>query len=150
MKVVVHENQQTIWTTQASKTYRVAPEHVRPVSAHEAQQIPIPSKEPSASIIAQQIPHLQNQGITRASSNSQNVPIPEAVQPPVNSEHENQSEVQPDGEPEAPSSRDDAGPGNPQNNPPNSLNEAIDPAVITLFPKNQMMTWFVKATTVLA
>ena len=39
MKVVVHANSKTIWTTMASKLYRCAPEHVRPVSAYEAQSI---------------------------------------------------------------------------------------------------------------
>ena len=34
MRVVVHENAQTVWTTMAAKLYRAAPEHVRPVSAN--------------------------------------------------------------------------------------------------------------------
>ena len=58
MKIVVHENSQTIWTTQASKLFRCAPEHVRPVSAMEAKNIPITHNEPSVSIIAQQIPQM--------------------------------------------------------------------------------------------
>lgn len=33
MKVVVHENQQTVWVTMSSKLYRCAREHVRPVKA---------------------------------------------------------------------------------------------------------------------
>ena len=56
MKVVVHENAQTIWVTMASKLHRAAPEHVRPVSAMEARDIVIFPNEPSISIIAQQIP----------------------------------------------------------------------------------------------
>ena len=45
MKVVVHENAQTIWTTMSCKLYRCAPEHVRPVSAQEARAISINSHE---------------------------------------------------------------------------------------------------------
>ena len=56
MKVVVHENAQTIWVTMASKLHRAAPEHVRPVSAMEAKDIVIFPNEPSVSTIAQQIP----------------------------------------------------------------------------------------------
>ena len=55
MKIVVHENAQTVWTTLACKLYRCAPEHVRPVTANEARNIPIHSNEPSISIIAQQM-----------------------------------------------------------------------------------------------
>eukprot|EP00435_Cladocopium_sp_Y103_P009870 s2832_g2.t1 len=56
MKVVVHENAQTIWTTMASKLYRSALEHTRPVSAMEAKKIVILPQEPSVSTIAQQLP----------------------------------------------------------------------------------------------
>ena len=66
MKVVVHENPQTdIWTTMACKLYRCAPEHARPVSAHEAQEIPINSHEPAISTIAQQCPTIIPNSITR-------------------------------------------------------------------------------------
>ena len=66
MKVVVHENTQTIWTTMASKLYRCAPEHVRPVTAHEARNIPLDHQEPSVSQIAAQLQKTISQGITRA------------------------------------------------------------------------------------
>lgn len=46
MKVVVHENNKTVWTTMASKLYRCAPEHVRPVTASEAQDILVKSDDP--------------------------------------------------------------------------------------------------------
>ena len=60
MRVVVHENAQTVWTTMAAKLYRAAPEHVRPVSAMEAKEIVILPNEPSTSIIANQLPvHLK-------------------------------------------------------------------------------------------
>ena len=56
MKVVVHENQHTIWTTMSSKLFRCAPEHVRPVTAEEAQDIVVRCDEPTSSEIARQIP----------------------------------------------------------------------------------------------
>ena len=68
MKVVVQEiqeNQQTIWTTVASKLFRSSPEHIRPVTASEAREIPMIPNEPSVSIIAQQIPQGARQGISR-------------------------------------------------------------------------------------
>ena len=79
MKIVVHENAQTIWTTLACKLYRCAPEHVRPVTANEAREIPIHSNEPSVSTIAQQLSQFQSQGITRA------IELPDAIsiEPPV-------------------------------------------------------------------
>ena len=40
MKVVVHENAQTVWVTQNGKLYRHAPEHIRPVNAMEGRHIP--------------------------------------------------------------------------------------------------------------
>ena len=40
MKVVIHENAQTVWITQNCKLYRHAPEHIRPVTALESRDIP--------------------------------------------------------------------------------------------------------------
>ena len=40
MKVVIHENAQTVWITQNGKLYRHAPEHIRPVTALESRDIP--------------------------------------------------------------------------------------------------------------
>eukprot|EP00435_Cladocopium_sp_Y103_P018074 s4573_g4.t1 len=103
MKVVVHENSQTIWTTQSSKLYRCAPEHIRPVSANEAQGIPLNTQEPSVSTIAQQISNFQSQGITRA---IESMPLPNIPQenPPLEATGPEQgSEGQPDDEPEIPS-----------------------------------------------
>ena len=62
MKIVVQENTQTIWSTSASKLFRSAPEHVRPVTAAEARDIPISHHGPPVSIIAQQIPWNSQQG----------------------------------------------------------------------------------------
>lgn len=66
MKVVIHENTKTVWTTMASKLFRCAPEHVRPVSAYEAQSIVITPDDQSSSEIARQMGMIQNQGITQA------------------------------------------------------------------------------------
>ncbi len=38
MRVVTHENENTVWVTMAGKLYRVAPENLRSVSALEAHQ----------------------------------------------------------------------------------------------------------------
>ena len=101
MKIVVHENPQTIWTTMACKLYRCAPEHVRPVSAHEAQGIPIQSNEPTISTIAQQISNIQTQGITRAISIPEEIPIT-PMNPETTPRPQSPGPVgQPDAEPEA-------------------------------------------------
>ena len=146
MKVVIHENAQTIWTTQASRLYRCATEHVRPVSAHEARGIPIPNKEPSVSIIAQQLPSIQSQGITRAIEISPSIIPIEPVIPVNNPENENQSEAQPDGEPEASTHRSQPSTSshvpleisnNPEltnDNPMNNSPEELDPAITTPVP----------------
>ena len=105
MKMVVHENAQTVWITLACKLYRCAPEHVRPVTANEAREIPIHSNEPSISAIAQQLSQFQSQGITRA------IDIPDALpielltvpNPDNNPRITTDSKGQPDDEPEVPS-----------------------------------------------
>ena len=107
-KVVVHENSQTIWTTVASKLFRSAPEHIRPVTASEAKQITITPNEPSISTIAQQIPSSGTQGMTRAIDLPTNTPpivMDETPTPPgipSNGPSSNESNSdQPDQEPEA-------------------------------------------------
>lgn len=112
MRVVVHENQQTIWTTAQSKLYRVAPEHVRPVTAVEAQGIQVSSQDNPISVIAQQLSSVRNQGVTQAHHQEgssgpvmeETQPIPNA--PPIDNSVEvppSVSDVQPDDEPGAPS-----------------------------------------------
>ena len=66
MRVVVHENHQTVWTTMTSKLYRVAPEHVRPVTASEARDIQIDVNMTPVSTIAQQLSTINNRGTTQA------------------------------------------------------------------------------------
>ena len=113
MKVVVHQNAQTIWTTNASKLFRSSPEHVRPVAASEAREIPMIPNSPSVSIIAQQFPRNADQGITRVINNSPDPPnIPNPVSNPQHNLAANNpitndsiSGGQPDGEPEAPASQ---------------------------------------------
>ena len=150
MKIVVHENAQTIWTTLACKLYRCAPEHVRPVTANEAREIPIHSNEPSVSTIAQQLSQFQSQGITRA------IELPDAIsiEPPVphqqsiNPRINTDSEDQPDDEPEAPSQQspnsshheENSNNHNPEpsNNTPNldNANPSVDPAITTPIPES--------------
>ena len=149
MKIVVHENAQTVWTTLACKLYRCAPEHVRPVTANEARNIPIHSNEPSISIIAQQIPQLQTQGITRAIDMPDAIPIEHPTRASSNADHRVtiESKGQPDDEPEVPSqnspnsSNPDANPEahNPETNNDQSTQEPItnpeDPAITTPVPE---------------
>lgn len=74
----------------------------------EAKNIPITHNEPSVSIIAQQIPQMNTQGITRAIPLPTEIPIiPNAHNPPqinpISPPSVNPSEGQPDVEPEIPS-----------------------------------------------
>ena len=114
MKVVVHENQHTIWTTMSSKLFRCAPEHVRPVAAEEAQDIVVRCDEPTSSEIARQIPSHPEGGITRVIQSDSGL-MPSVGHTPVterpssgsagnipNSGSSNQEE-QPDHEPDVPS-----------------------------------------------
>ena len=123
MKVVVHENAQTVWTTLACKLYRCAPEHVRPVTAHEAREIPVRSDEPSISTIAQQLSQLQSQGITRAIDIPDTIPIENPINPNPNptTRISTESEGQPDDEPEVPSQK------SPNSSQPDDSHEAHNP-----------------------
>ena len=121
MKVVVHENSQTVWTTMSCKLFRVAPEHVRPVTSSEAKNIQVPTQEPSISQIAQQIPQLTNQGVTQViQPNDETIPglevnseipetLPEIQHEPSTSSQNPESEDQPDVEPEISSTDPDVG-----------------------------------------
>ena len=132
-KVVVHENAQTIWTTASSKLFRSAPEHVRPVTASEARDIPITQNEPSASIIAQQLANNNYQGITRAidlpntsPNHHPTIDIPDTPEVPApvpvpTTQTPASSTEQPDNEPES----------NPPNNPENP----------EISPKSQYWKW---------
>ena len=113
MKVIVHENAQTIWTTMSSKLFRVAPEHVRPVTASEARNIRVSAQEPSISQIAAQIPQGSSQGVTQVIQPEITVSSSSGTTEPLNSPHNEitpestvpvnpnaSSESQPDTEPE--------------------------------------------------
>ena len=135
-KVVVHENEHTIWTTMASKLYRVAPEHVRPVTAHEATQIVHEPGEPTISQIAQHIPTETRTGTTQAIDLS-NTTLPPPVIPDATNSHpvptppttNSDTEGQPDGEPMPPTpteeTRTDHQLPEPNNNNPQDLPNAI-------------------------
>ena len=114
MKVVVHENQQTVWLTMSSKLFRCAPEHVRPVTSDEAKGITWSPDEPSISEIARQLPRENEGGITRVinlgGSSAMEMPIvslPGLPQPEANahapSSKHSGVEEQPDQEPDLPS-----------------------------------------------
>ena len=94
MKVVVHENAQTIWTTMSSKLFRVAPEHIRPVSAAETHKIRVLPNEPSVSRIAQQIQGVVGQGVTQTVANEGNPP-PDNLPPQGHEDTSPQEEVTP-------------------------------------------------------
>ena len=150
MKVVVHENAQTIWTTLACKLYRCAPEHVRPVTANEAREIPIHSQEPSVSSIAQQLTQIQAQGITQAINLPEEIPIERlnSMSNTSNPQIQPPSDGQPDNEPEIPSSHatpshsndpqdNQDNPEIPLNNPePHNGNPNDDPAITTPVPED--------------
>lgn len=148
MKVVVHENAQTIWTTLACKLHRCAPEHVRPVTANEAREIPLHSKEPSVSSIAQQLTQIQSQGITQAINLPEEIPIENLPSMPDtrNPQIQPPSDGQPGNEPEIPSSHTTPSHSNnspvdennlePQLNNPShhNSNPNDDPAITTPVP----------------
>ena len=99
----------------ASKLYRSAPEMIRPVTALEAYDIKTLPGEPSVSRIAQQLEGIRNQGITQPidmsppPENNQgqggNNDSPDIIHNPPeqnpNGNHEQNSESQPDDEPQA-------------------------------------------------
>ena len=66
MKVIVQENHRTIWVTMLSKLYRCAPEHVRPVTAAEAQTIVLSPEDSSSSEIARHLSNIRGQGTVQA------------------------------------------------------------------------------------
>ena len=124
MKVVVHENQQTIWVTMSSKLYRCAPEHVRPVTAEEAKGILQRPSEPSISEIAQQLPSEVSGTVTRYVDLGMPVPMqfphpntPVTEEPNFQNSNASQEE-QPDNEPEIPSSSNSEQAGAPAEEPP--------------------------------
>lgn len=62
MKVVVQENQQTIWCTRSGRLFRCSPEQARPVSAVEARQIqPEDLASNQGNDIGQQLKEIQRQ-----------------------------------------------------------------------------------------
>ena len=119
MKVIVQENQKTIWVTMLSKLYRCAPEHIRPVTAAEAQTIVLSRDDASTSEIARHLGQIRGQGTVQAIDLTspeesitppENEPSPQDIGEEDNSEtphpeneqnsHSNTSEVaQPDQEP---------------------------------------------------
>ena len=114
MRTVTHSDQHSVWATMGGKLYRGAPEHFRPVSANESNQIPVSSSlEPPLQVTSVQVPD----SVT---------PVPEPIEVPSSgdggrgaerSRPQSQSSEQPDNEPEVPESSSD---------PP----ESIDPVEV--------------------
>ena len=96
MKVVVHENSQTVWVTQNGKHYRHAPEHVRPVTAVESREIPNTE-------VFQPLPSIQGPREMQATNPSvQNSPEtipPNDTGPPTVQDQHQESQTPSEGEP---------------------------------------------------
>ena len=120
MKVIVQENHRTVWVTMLSKLYRCAPEHIRPVTAAEAQSIVLRPDDNSSSEIARHLGNIRGQGTVQAidlhpsnetvahpenTSNMANGPEVEDIVPPGSNPEGNpptnssDNEIQPDQEP---------------------------------------------------
>ena len=141
MRIVVHENHQTVWTTMLSKLYRVAPEHVRPVTASEARDIRIDVNMTPISTIAQQLNDISNRGQAFDLTTSQPTgEIPTAI-PPQNTSHSQEHTApntdpndvapssgnsQPDQEPEIPSGTVSEGLPDQQSTGPGEPTSGID------------------------
>ena len=80
MKVIVQEDCRTVWATMLSKLYRCAPEHIRPVTAAEAQTIVLSKEDSSASEITKHLGQIRGQGTVQAIDLT---PTEEITPPPV-------------------------------------------------------------------
>ena len=58
-QVIIQEGPQVVWTTMTSKLYRIAPEHLRPVSSHEHSRCPVGRSEEFGR------PNIIGQGVTQ-------------------------------------------------------------------------------------
>ena len=120
MQVIVQEGANVIWVSMGTKLYRVAPEHVRPLSAVEEWKHQAPSRSSDSAQESSIIPRhggTQYRNLTDQPSSFNvdplNAPPPEQAPeiPNINVTPNNTDEIeshdtqsqQPDGEPEAPS-----------------------------------------------
>ena len=110
-RVILQESPQVVWTTMSSKLYRIAPEHLRPVSTNEQRLCDnnptdtVSRTESFGQGVTQLHDWLSTQGIS-TDTPLQGVPIPmEEISPNVGNEGDNQSshtgenQSQPDQEP---------------------------------------------------
>ena len=65
MRVIVQENQNTIWATMLSRMFRISPEQTRPVTSAESHQIPPLTQDPQLTPIESQLTGVRGQGVTR-------------------------------------------------------------------------------------
>eukprot|EP00435_Cladocopium_sp_Y103_P008614 s6522_g2.t1 len=129
LKVVQQESNLSVWATKGGRLHRRAPEHVRPVCAAEARQIPSEEvlREPDSAtnIPDMSLPDTSEIPVTE---------IPQPVIPPDNLPEDNssQSQDQPDTEPEN---------NNPEDfNPSNSVPNYIDTPVPELDADDDLVT----------
>ena len=128
LKVVVQENQHSVWATQGGKLHRRAPEHIRPVCSSEARSIPIeinPSNhlKPSTDHDSTQRNNQVNPDEDNPIINNPHNPDNPNGNPP--SENFSQSQEQPDNEP---------GTTTPQDS--QDASEAFDPASGNTSPRS--------------
>ena len=97
MKVIVQEEDKVIWVSMLSKLFRVAPEHVRPVTTLESRQIPIQPLEPSSDASAAE-PLPVGQGVTQGHDEVIPMPMESRPQQAETPTRQNTSD-QPDQEP---------------------------------------------------
>ena len=85
MKVVVQENQSTIWATMFSRIYRISPENARPVTSAESHHLPPIDVDPRLTPIENQLHEVRGQGVTRIETSHQPLiisgDIPESTTP---------------------------------------------------------------------
>ena len=65
MRVIVQENQNTIWATMLSRMFRISPEQTRPVTSAESHQIQPLTQDPQLTPIESQLTGVRGQGVTR-------------------------------------------------------------------------------------
>ena len=80
MQVVIQESPQIVWVTRQSKLYRVAPEHVRPLSAVEEKENSVEKTSPTS--LLQGVTQFWDLTSSRTRGNPNENPNPEALTPP--------------------------------------------------------------------
>ena len=102
MKVILQESNQIVWTTMCEKLYRVAPEHIRPLTGPEVNLIP--TKENHVERLQTGVTRFVDLTIPPATSGSSSVMVPEEIpeterSAEIENLNRNISSEQPDHEP---------------------------------------------------